>query len=162
MRNFLFCSMVVVLATGALPRTVSAQSRPDDEQAIRQVLVDFVAAWNQHDMSLWSPLFTDDADFVVISAKHLKGRDEIISYHDALHKGPFKEHKMKAAWVDMRFLRDDVAVGHVKFEPGNGKTKRTALATAVLVKRNGNWLIAAFQNTLLYGPPLAEQFPPTP
>ena len=67
---------------------------------------------------------------------------------------------MKASWQDMRFPRDDVALGHVKFEPGNDKMKRTALATAVLVKQNGRWLITAFHNTLLYGPPLPEQFPP--
>ena len=134
--------------------------RTEDERAIQKVLVDFVAAWNQHDMKLWSELFTDDADFVVVTAKYLKGREEIFKYHDELHKGPFKDHQMKASWQDMRFPRDDVALGHVKFEPGNNKMKRTALATVVVVKQNGRWLIAAFHNTLLYGPPLPEQFPP--
>jgi uncharacterized protein (TIGR02246 family) len=160
MRAFLLSSLLAMLCIGSFASAAQAQPRTEDEQAIQKVLADFVAAWNQHDMKLWSELATDDADYVVISAKHLKGRDEIFKYHDELHKGPFKDHKMKASWQDVRFLHDDVALGHVKFEPGNELTKRTALATLVLVKQKGRWLITAFQNTLLYGPPVPEQFPP--
>jgi uncharacterized protein (TIGR02246 family) len=160
MRAFLLSLLLGVLCIGSFASAVQAQVRTEDEQAIQRVLADFVTAWNQHDMKLWSELFTDDADCVVVTAKHLKTRSEIFKYHDELHKGPFKDHQMKAGWQDMRFLRDDVALGHVKFEPGNDKMKRTALATVMLLKQNGKWLITAFHNTLLYGPPLPEQFPP--
>jgi uncharacterized protein (TIGR02246 family) len=152
--------LVGVLCLASFASAAQTQAHAEDEQAIQKVLADFVAAWNQHDMKLWSQLFTVDADFVVVTAKHLRGREEIFKYHDELHKGPFKDHAMKAGWQDVRFLRADVALGHVKFEPGNDKMKRTALGTAVLVKQNGKWLITAFHNTLLYGPPLPEQFPP--
>jgi uncharacterized protein (TIGR02246 family) len=160
MRGFLLSSLSAMLCIGSFAINAQAETRPEDEQAIQKVLADFVAAWNQHDMKLWSELFTDDADFIVVTAKHLKGRDEIFKYHDELHKGPFKDHQMKAGWQDVRFLRDDVALGHVKFEPGNDKMKRTALATVVLVKQNGRWLITAFQNTLLYGPASARAVSP--
>src|SRR2546425_6333334 len=148
MRSLLLSSVAALLFV-ASPDTSHAQVG-GDEHAIQQVLLDFVAAWNHHDMKAWSNLFTDDADFVVITAKHLKGRDEIARYHEGLHQGPFRSHQMRAGWEDIRFLRGDVALGHIKFEPGNDETKRTARATAVLVKQNGNWLITAFQNTLLY------------
>jgi uncharacterized protein (TIGR02246 family) len=160
MRAFLLSSLLAMFCVGSFGSTAQAQTRTEDEQAIQKVLADFVAAWNQHDMKLWSELFTDEADYVVVTGKHLKGRGEIFKYHDELHKGPFKDHQMKASWQDVRFLRDDVALGHVKFEPGNDKMKRTALATVVLIKQNGRWLIIAFHNTLLYGPPLPEQFSP--
>jgi len=160
MRAFLLSSLLAIFCIVPFSSAAQPESGSEDEQAIQKVLVDFVAAWNQHDMKLWSELFTDDADFVVVTAKHLKGREEIFKYHDELHKGPFKDHQMKASWQDMRFPRDDVALGHVKFEPGNDKMKRTALATVMLLKQNGKWLITAFHNTLLYGPPLPEQFPP--
>jgi uncharacterized protein (TIGR02246 family) len=160
MRVSLLSSLLAMLCIVSFASVCQAQARTEDEQAIQKVLADFVAAWNQHDMKVLSELFTDDADFVVISAKHLKGRDEIFKYHNELHKGPFKDHQMKAGWQDMRFLRNDVALGHVKFEPGNDKTKRTALATVVLVKQDVRWLITGFQNTLLYGPPMPEQSPP--
>ena len=162
MRAFLFSSFLGMLCIASFASGVHAQAHTADEQAIGKVLSDFVASWNQHDMKLWSQLFTHDADFVVVTAKHLRGRDEVFNYHDELHKGPFKDHAMKAGWQDVRFVRPDVAVGQVKFEPGNDKMKRTALGTAVLVKQNGKWLITAFHNTLLYGPPLPEQFPPDP
>ena len=121
MRTFLFSSFLGMLCLASFASVVHAQARTEDKQAIQKVLSDFVAAWNQHDMKLWSHLFTDDADFVVVTAKHLRGRDEIFNYHDELHKGPFKDHAMKAGWQDVRFLRADVALGHVKFEPGNDK-----------------------------------------
>src|SRR5207244_3131922 len=140
MRAFPLSSLLAMLCIGSFVSAAQARDRTQDEQAIQKILADFVAAWNQHDMKLWSELFTDDADFVVVTAKHLKGRDEIFTYHDELHKGPFKDHQMKAGWQDVRFLHNDVALGHVKFEPGNDKMKRTALATAVLVKQNGKWL----------------------
>jgi uncharacterized protein (TIGR02246 family) len=159
MRSSLLFSTTLCLLASGLPNAARAQSQ-SEEQAIQQVLVTFVDRWNQHDMRTWSTLFTDDADFVVITAKHLRGRKEIEEYHALLHQGPFKTHQMKARWEDIRFLKEEVAVGHIKFEPGNADAKRTALATAVLLKANGRWLISAFQNTLLYGPPLPEQFPP--
>jgi uncharacterized protein (TIGR02246 family) len=160
MKTKLTTIIAILICIRSFASTAEAQARTENEQAIQKVLSDFVAAWNQHDMKLWSQLFTDDADFVVITAKHLRGRDEIFKHHDELHKGPFKDHAMKAGWQDVRFLRADVALGHVKFEPGNDKMKRTALGTVVLVKQNGRWFITAFHNTLLYGPALPEQFPP--
>jgi uncharacterized protein (TIGR02246 family) len=57
-----------------------------DRQAIQKILDDWVAAWNKHDMRAMTDLFSEDADFAVITARHLKGRKEIFEYHDDLHK----------------------------------------------------------------------------
>jgi hypothetical protein len=54
-------------------------------------------------------------------------------------------------------LRPEVAIGHLNFEgadiSGDERRKTTAFATIVLAKEQGKWLIAAFHNTLLSGPP---------
>lgn len=134
-----------------------AESHAKDEQAIQKVADDFIGAWNRHDMKAFSNLYTEDADVVVITGKHLKGRDEIFKYHDDLHKGVFKDRRGSATLKDLRFIRPDVAIGHVAFEgastltSGDERGKTTALATVVLAKQQGRWLVTAFHNTLLSG-----------
>ena len=129
--------------------------RAKDEQTIQKVPDDFSGAWNRHDMKAYSDLFTEDADVVVINGKHMKGRNEIFTYHDGLHKGAFKERTLTARWKDLRFIGADVAIGHIAFagrsSSGDERRNTTALATVVLVKQQGRWLIAAFHNTLLSG-----------
>lgn len=144
-------------------------SREKDERAIQGIIDDYAATWNDHDMKASAELFSDDADCVVISGKHMKGRDEIFRYHDELHKAAFKDRRLSAQLKDLRFLRPDVAIGHVAFE---GKTTSTAadtrgattaLATVVLEREQGRWSIAAFHNTLLTkSGPVAPALPPDP
>jgi uncharacterized protein (TIGR02246 family) len=83
----------------------------------------------------------------------MMGRNEIFTYHDGLHKGVFKERTLTARWKDLRFIGADVAIGHIAFagraSSGDERRNTTALATVVLVKQQGRWLIAAFHNTFL-------------
>ena len=157
MRVLVLICFSVSLFSVPVAGTTPERSDKEDAQAIQKVLADFTSAWNRHDMRAFSELFTDDADFVVISGKHLKGRAEIFTYHDELHKGVFKDRQQSSKWNDLRFIRPDVAIGHVAFEAtstsGDERLKRTALATVVLTKKGGTWLITALQNTLLSGPP---------
>lgn len=134
-----------------------AESQAMDEQAIRKVTDDFREAWNRHDIKAFAQLYTEDADCVVITGRHLKGRDEIFRYHDDLHKGIFRDRRGSGQLKDLRFIQPDVAIGHVAFEgsstSGDERRKTTAFATVVLTKQQGRWLITAFHNTLLSGPP---------
>jgi uncharacterized protein (TIGR02246 family) len=163
MRVLVLICFAMSLLSVRVAGTTPERSNVEDEQAIQKVLADFTGAWNRHDMIAFSELFTDDADFVVISGRHLKGRAEIFTYHDELHKGVFKDRRQSSKWNDLRFIRPDVAIGHVAFEAtstfGDETLKRTALATVVLTKKRGTWLITALQNTLLSGPPPGELSP---
>jgi uncharacterized protein (TIGR02246 family) len=131
--------------------------RPDDETAIRQVFSRFSTIWDQPGMPGFAELFSEDADFVVISGKWLKGRSEIVSYHkkllETLYTGS-RSIPMEAASI--RFLTPDIAVAHVTsgahYTQDGKEQTRTALATAVLVKFDGVWRITAFHNTLTSGP----------
>ena len=150
----------MLMGCAASTRAADKLITPVDERAIQAVLDEYVAAWNVHDIQRWSRIFTDDVDYVVITARHLKGRDETFAYHDDLHKGIFKSSELRARWKDLRLVSDRIAIGHVRFDARGDRGARGALGTAVLVKLRARWLIAAFQNTLLYGPPLPEQIPP--
>lgn len=58
-------------------------------------------------------MFAEDADFVVITGKYLKGRNEIVTYHAELFTGGFQGSYLEVTSVAIRFLRPDVAVARV-------------------------------------------------
>ena len=157
MRALVLICLTVSLFMGGVAGAAPVRSEGEDEQAIQKLLAESTGAWNRHDMKAFSELFTNDADFVVISGRHLKGRGEIFTYHDQLHKGAFKGRQQSSKWQDLRFIRPDVAIGHVAFEAtstsGDKTLRRTALATVVLANTGGRWSITALHNTLLSGPP---------
>lgn len=150
----------------------AAAADSSDEQAIKDVFAAFSASWNQPGMPGFGDLFTADADFVVITGKWMKGRDEIVSYHkDLLGKRYNGSHSFMDS-VTVRFLQSNLAIAHVAsgatYTADGKEQKRTGLGTATMVKVNGKWLIAAFHNTLTSGPgynwgspPNAQQDKPT-
>ena len=148
-----FAIVAVLLAVTV---QVNAQSTAADEHGVRGVLTDFSTTLNQYDFKAWSRLFADDADFVVITGKHLKGRDEIETYHAAVWAGVYKDSRAAFTSLTIRFLRPDVAVAHgdAEITYNSGQNKRTGLVTMVLTKQGDRWLIAVVQNTLTGGSPV--------
>jgi uncharacterized protein (TIGR02246 family) len=143
-----------------------AVASSSDEQAIKDVFAAFSASWNQPGMPGFGDLFTEDADFVVITGKWMKGRDEIVSYHkDLLSKRYNGSHSFMDS-VTVRFLQPNIAIVHVAggatYMADGKEQKRTGLGTATMVKVNGKWLIAAFHNTLTSGPGYNWGAPPNP
>jgi hypothetical protein len=85
----------VFLMIGAVMATPLAYGRDSGprgtEETVRQVPGEFVTAWNDRNMQAFGNLFSPSADFVVVTGKMLKGRDEIQSYHTGLiTAGPTK------------------------------------------------------------------------
>jgi len=127
-----------------------------EEQAVRKVVADFAEAINRGDAKAFATLFTDDADFVVITGKYLKSRNEIVKYHSGLFTGGFQGSHLDVTSVAIRFLRPDVVVARVatKRTENDGKEMRTSFPMLVLTKEGKTWLIDAVQNTLTSGPPV--------
>jgi uncharacterized protein (TIGR02246 family) len=144
---------------------LSAAGDSSDEQAISDVFAAFSASWNQPGMPGFGDLFTEDADFVVISGKWMKGRNEIVSYHKDLLERHYKGSHSFMDSVTVRFLQPDLAIAHVAsaatYMADGKEQKRTGLGTAIMVKINGKCLIAAFHNTLTSGPGYSWGPPPT-
>jgi uncharacterized protein (TIGR02246 family) len=145
------CAVVLAgsVATGA-------QIDAKEEAAVRSVVSNFAESWNRPGMPGFSDLFTDDADFVVITGKWLKGRIEIVSYHKDLLESYYKGSHLTPDAVTVRFLQPDVAVAHanwvVSYTKDGQEQKRTALMTLAFTKQVGKWQIAAAHNTLTGGP----------
>jgi uncharacterized protein (TIGR02246 family) len=108
------------------------------------------------DAKAFAALFAEDADFVVITGKYLKGRDEIVTYHARLFTDDFQGSPLDVTSVAIRFLRTDLAVARVttKRTENGGREMRTSFPMFVLTKQGESWVIAAVQNTLTSGPPV--------
>jgi uncharacterized protein (TIGR02246 family) len=154
--------LTFTLAVGPVfPLHTNAQTTPE-VQAIHQVITEFVGAINRGDTKAFAALFTEDADFVVVTGKYLKGRSEIVTYHTGLSTGDFRGSYLEVTSVVVRFLRDDVAVARVatKRTKNGGKQLRTSFPMLVLTKQDPVWLITAVQNTLTSGPPISSEGAP--
>jgi len=148
--------VLAVVALLVLTSPANGQGNTE-EQAIRNVIAEFVQAINRGDIKAFGALFTEDADFVVITGKYLKGRDEIVRYHAELFAGSFKGSHLDVTSVAIRFVRPDVAVARVatKRTENEGKQMRASFPIFVLTKQAQKWLITAVQNTLTSGPPVS-------
>jgi uncharacterized protein (TIGR02246 family) len=144
---------LAMLSTCGATRAADAGT---DEAAIRAVFTSFTRSWDQPGMPGFEALFTADADFVVITGRWLKGRDEIVRYHRELLQGTYAGSRSLPMSATVRLLTSDIAVAHVasgaRYTRDGVEYLRTGLATATLVKREGRWLITAFHNTLTSGP----------
>ena len=127
----------------------------DDESKIRTIAADWGRAWNKHDMKALAGLFTEDADFVNVGAKHWKGRKEIEAQH-AARLSQFLESEWATKGVSIQYLKPDIALVHVEWslrgdkDPGGTpRQPREGIFTWVVVKKGEGWLIRAAQNTNL-------------
>jgi uncharacterized protein (TIGR02246 family) len=150
---------LAMLITGSVARADAKM----DEAAIKDVFTSFSRSWNEPGMPGFEDLFTEDADFVVITGRWLKGRSEIASYHRELLKGHYRGSHSSMDSVDVRFVNSGVAIAHVasrgNYTQDGTELTRTGLATATLVKADGRWLITAFHNTLTGGPGALSSVP---
>jgi uncharacterized protein (TIGR02246 family) len=147
----LTCLAILAAAEAARADTAA------DEAAIQEVLASFRKSWDTPGMPGLEALFTEDADFVVVTGRWLQGRDEVVRYHRELLQ-TFYAGSRTLPWSigKVRFLTPDLAITHVasgaRYTRDGIEHVRTGLATAVLAKQNGKWLITAFHNTLTGGP----------
>jgi len=139
--------MVTVLAAALVGPTDSR-----DEKAVRQVIADMTAAFNRH--ATITPLVAEDADFVTVLGMWSKGAAEIDRNRRRRFETALKDASVTTLDVRVRFIKPDVAVAHVTQEmkgmldsDGAKLPLHRELSTRVFVKKDGRWLLTAFQNT---------------
>lgn len=152
MTGFASLAAAVVLATMA----PSSASQSTDEIAVKAVFDAFQTSWNTPGMPGFDQLFVPDADFVVITGKWLRGRDEIVSYHRELLRNLYAGSRQFIDQVTVRFVDHQNAVAHIAWGAEvtveGQRVRRTALGTATLRKSGGRWMIQTVHNTLTGGP----------
>jgi uncharacterized protein (TIGR02246 family) len=127
-------------------------SATDDEAAIRSLYQQLMDGWNAVSGYAFAAPFEEDGDLVGFDGTHIKGRQEIASFHQYLFDMFLKGSRLIGKVRSMRFLTSNVAVMHavggtVMAEQSDLEPERNSVQTLVAVKRNGKWSLAAFQNT---------------
>ncbi len=128
-------------------------TRPDDTPAA------FQAAWNAHDMTALGALFHADASFVNRFGRHVRGVDEIIALHRPIHASIYSDSTLENALIDLTPLGEDAAVLHFwsrlsvagAAHPAGPHAVDTVVQ-AVVMRRQGQWRIQAFENVTVTDP----------
>ena len=109
--------------------------------------------WNNGSGKVFATPFAENGDLVGFDGTHLKGRQEIDSFHQQLFDTYVKGSRLVGRMRSVRFLMPDVAImyavsgtimsGQTDIEP-----ERNSVQTLVAMKDSGGrWRLVAFQNT---------------
>jgi uncharacterized protein (TIGR02246 family) len=122
-----------------------------DEAEIRANVEQLTKGWNMKSGEEFAKPFAENSDYVVINGMHIKGRAENAKGHQYIFDTIYKDSTLATVIKQIRFLRPDVALVHGESTltvRANGEEKKgSGYITLVMVKNNGKWEIAAFQNT---------------
>lgn len=160
-----FCILVAIILTSATsPAQTKRLGAAADEEAIRNNIDRYVEAWNKADVKAIAAFYTSDGDyFGSLEGRLVKGPAAIEKYHLDAFAGRFKgATKVTSTITSIRFLKPDVALIESNFEitgmrgPDSKELPGVkGLSTAVEVKQDGRWQIAAARMMIL--PPVQRQ-----
>jgi uncharacterized protein (TIGR02246 family) len=135
-----------------MPSSNPAPTLSPDETAVRAVPQRIMAAWAQNDPDAFAEVFAEDGTMILPGDVFVSGREGIRSFMAAGYAGPYKGTRVYGEPVAAKFLGDSAGVlitqGGV-LAPGETEVapERAVRAMWVLSKQDGEWLIAAYQNT---------------
>jgi len=150
-----------------LPQLSLAATVSKDEEDIRNLVeTRQQEAWNKHDAKAYASLFTENGDCVNVVGWWWKGRAEIEQKLTAGYAFVFSESVLTITDVDVRLLTPTTAIVHVRWTMTGARTPQgfakvqQGIQTQTLIKSDGKWLIAAFQNTTAIPETPFPQAPP--
>lgn len=122
------------------------------EKEALSVPLRLVAAWAKNDADGVANAFTEDGILILPGDVYKKSREEIRAFMAAAYAGPFKGTGVTGRPVDVRFATDDVALLRTHggiLAPGEKEIapELAVRSTWVVVKRDGEWKLAAYQNS---------------
>jgi uncharacterized protein (TIGR02246 family) len=122
-----------------------------DEDAIREIELQFNEAWGQHDADAMVESLADDAQFVTVNGAWTTTRADYLDLMQRLHgsSGPFRTSTRETPIMQVRFLAPEVAMMHSQFHIHGDieEPVRTGIGTRIVRKIDGRWRTVAVQNT---------------
>jgi uncharacterized protein (TIGR02246 family) len=124
----------------------------EKEKEALSVPLKLVAAWAHNDAAGIAQVFAEDGIMILPGDVYKTGRPEILSFMAAAFAGPFKGTGVTGKPVDVRFVGDDVALLRTHggiLAPGETDIapELAVRSTWVTVRKNGQWQLAAYQNS---------------
>ena len=148
-------ALLVMLLALSFPEIARCQ-QPDDEKAIRGVVQQMTDAFNNHDAKAALSMYTEDADFVSVRGEAEHGAAHAEQGLTRIFATRAKNATLRTLDVQVRFVRPDVALVHVRNElnglvtpDGKPLPSHEELSLRVFVKNDEGWRVTAFQNTLV-------------
>lgn len=135
----------------ASPASTEISVSDADKAAVAALPGRIVAAWAQHDAKAFAQVFTAQGT-MILPGSYRDGREQIEAFMAAAFQGPFKGTQVTGTPLALKFIRSDVAVvvtqGGV-LAPGETEVadERAVRATWVAAKEDGEWQLAAYQNS---------------
>lgn len=122
-----------------------------DQAAVASLTQRVVAAWAYHDADAFASVFTEDAT-MILPGVYRKGADEIRAYMTEAFAGRYQGTQVTGKPIDLRFLAPDVAIlltagGVLHQGESDVADERAIRASWLVVKRDGQWRLAAYQNS---------------
>jgi uncharacterized protein (TIGR02246 family) len=138
--------VALALAVGLVP-AAGAQ----EEDAVNAVAAAWADAWNGGDMDALGALYAEDADYVNFFGEKVTGRAAIQAGFAEIQSTVYKGTKISIESAALTFVKPDVAVSDTNWKlthvPAGAPAVPTAgQSTAVLVKQDGEWRIAAHRS----------------
>lgn len=133
-----------------------------EQQSILAVFDQRCAAWDKGDAYAYASYFTEDADYITYQGEHLKGRKQIAEVHQRILGSLLRDSRMQEQTREIRFLAPDIAlvivVGAIKLRwQRKAPKRRLSINMNMMLKQDGQWKIAAFQNDRIIGKTLVER-----
>jgi uncharacterized protein (TIGR02246 family) len=155
-------AMVAMIALpGCAPQDPEMKGSPPaftakDEAAVRALVDEFANTWNRHDMNAMHELDTEDVEWINVVGHHWRGKTTVHKGHTAIHKGMYAGTTMSVESATVRSIAPTVAVAVATMHFGASRDPRYEWAVATktrgsftMVKHDGIWKIAHFQNTVI-------------
>jgi uncharacterized protein (TIGR02246 family) len=159
MNRTVLAVLAVIALSGCTPRHSAMTTTPralvaDDESAVRALVDEFANTWNRHDMGAMHELDTDDVEWINVVGHHWVGKATVYKGHVAIHKGMSAKTTLSVESATIRPIAPGVAVAvaTMHFGPSLDPDYPWVVAAKTrgsftMIKRDGTWKIAHFQNT---------------
>ena len=152
MRRLVLLLSVLLLGLSNAPAAGSAA-----DTQVRSVLAKLMTAWAAGDAVQFSLPFSEDADFIFFFGARVRGRKAIAEAHQQAFSGPLKGTRVVLDLQSVREVASGVLLVHTLGKVVRPDTAAdsppTSIQTFLMVARNGNLSIEAFQNTSIQPPP---------